>query len=83
MKLETKKDLLKALLKKTSHLKDDKTSRLILMGYLLGAMNIMSCREQRDGIISNDEAEHRFKCIDAVESIINNTINQTAARLIN
>jgi len=83
MKLQTKIDLLKALLKKTSHLKDDKTSRLILMGYLLGAMNIMSCREQRDGIISNDEANHRFKCVDAVESIINKLAEKLVARTIN
>jgi hypothetical protein len=83
MKLQTKIDLLKALLKKTSHLKDDKTSRLILMGYLLGAMNIMSCREQRDGIISNDEAENRFECVDAVESIINKAAEKLVARTIN
>ena len=83
MKKQTKIDLLKALLKKTSHLKDDKTSRLILMGYLLGAMNIMSCRELRDGIISRNESDHRFNCIDAVEKIINRATERLVDRTIN
>ena len=46
MKKQTTKDLLRALLNKTTHLKEDRAGRLCMMGYLLGAFNIMSCREQ-------------------------------------
>ena len=70
MKKQTTKDLLRALLNKTTHLKEDRAGRLCMMGYLLGAFNIMSCRELRDGIISSNESEHRFKCVDAVEKIL-------------
>ena len=70
MKKQTTKDLLRALLEKTTHLKDDRAGRLCMMGYLLGAFNIMSCRELRDGIISSNESDHRFKCVDAVEKIL-------------
>ena len=70
MKKQTTKDLLRALLNKTTHLKEDRANRLCMMGYLLGAFNIMSCRELRAGIISSNESEHRFKCVDEVEKIL-------------
>jgi hypothetical protein len=70
MKKQTTKDLLRSLLNKTTHLKEDRASRLCMMGYLLGAFNIMSCRELRAGIISRNESDHRFRCVDKVENVL-------------
>ena len=70
MKKQTTKDLLRSLLNKTTHLKEDRAGRLCMMGYLLGAFNIMSCRELRAGIISRNESDHRFRCVDKVENVL-------------
>ena len=70
MKYKTKINLLKALLKKTTNLKKDKSARIKAMAYLNGAFNILTCREHRDGIISSNEMEIRFDCVDGVEKIL-------------
>jgi hypothetical protein len=70
MKKQTTKDLLRSLLNKTTHLKENRADRLCMMGYLLGAFNIMSCRELRAGIISRNESDHRFRCVDKVENVL-------------
>jgi len=70
MKYKTKINLLKALLKKTMNLKKDKSARIRTMAYLNGAFNILTCRQYRDGLISGNEMEIRFNCVDAVEKIL-------------
>jgi hypothetical protein len=47
MKKQTTKDLLRSLLNKTTHLK-----------------------ENRAGIISRNESDHRFRCVDKVENVL-------------
>ena len=70
MKYKTRINLLKALLRKTTNLKKDKSARIKAMAYLNGAFNISTCREYGDGIISANEMEIRFHCVDGVEKIL-------------